>query len=137
MRVVARIGGSFLVVTGRVAKVRPDRDLGDLHLPARRYDPRLDWLSDEYRLGSFLKFAGGYVEPPNLTREEERRVVARVVGVALDRDGGHVLAHVRRKVVRHRQRHGEEEHCRLHEVASDRRLHPLTHSARSPRIAPR
>ncbi len=53
-----------------------------LYLPVRRYDLRLDTLTEPVWLGSALKFLGGYLAEPALDEAEERRVLARVSELA-------------------------------------------------------
>ena len=86
MKVVARYGDDLIVVTGEVAQTLPARGADSpLLLPARRYDPLRDSLSEEMWLGSFVKFGGGYFTEPGLDAEGEQRVLDRVAAL-LDED---------------------------------------------------
>jgi hypothetical protein len=64
VRIIARVGGSFLVAvdSDELPRGRFDKSL---YLPVRRYDPRLDLLTEPLWWGSWVRHLGGYAEQPD------------------------------------------------------------------------
>ena len=80
VRIIAQSPGDvFVVCEGDELPTGPYD--ARLYLPVRRYDLRLDTLTEPVWLGSALKFLGGYLAEPSLDANDEQRVLSRVAAL--------------------------------------------------------
>ncbi len=79
LRIVAQLlGGRSLLIAVEGDELPRGRCDPRLYLPVRRYDRRLDELSEPMWWGSWMKPLGAYVEEPDLDAETERWLLDRI-----------------------------------------------------------